>query len=1417
MAIFFPANFEVFGEINSKSGGNLSWTPADGGNKINYIVNIYNDQNNLVKTAKSSKNTLKLSKLTPGEYHVRISASAGDENAEAPEKSFNVVDTVAPKINNLKALVNGYDVMFTVGATDDSGSIAQYKLSYGNTVEDVFPDAQGNFLVSLDENYIGNQPFTLTAYDAAGNPASKTVKVKIVDATPPEFANFLITDSNVNSKNGGTLSWTPASDSSGSLSYELTIRNGDTVVKTLKSNTTTVKVPKLNAGDYTLEVTAVDKAKNRSAVQSADFTVADGVAPKINNLKASVNGYDVTFTVSATDDSGVIDRYELSGAVSGEVFPDENGNFLVQLGENYIGNQSFTLTAYDAAGNSASKAVKVTISDATPPVFDNFSGGANIDSTGTGTLSWSDASDNSGSISRYQVNIYDEYNNPVKTLTTKTNSVNVSQMTSGDYTFEVLAFDAKGNSTVSERTGFNVHVELPQGGGIVRVHSNGIPILTQSSPLYNYNLTGNTYAMFVSSAGQAVSTTIANAAYAAISSCGRMDSTQIAAGGVMYVQNGGTADSTAVNGGAAVVSSGATVQNTTINEGHLTVDGGSAEQNSVCAATGYLFVQNSGLATGNEIASGGHLVANSGGTAQNTVVDQGQIVCSDSGICVGADIRFGGQMFVSENGRASDVHFSSGALGFIESNGLMEQVEADAGATVHMSPQGVLNGATLHSGALLEMECGASALNVNLDPGAAGITVDIDCLTRLQGTSGGAAFDIANGNVSGLDWKGNVINISSGIDLYLVMYSGTEVRDTRLSAGHILASSGALVSGTELHYYAQLNVYHDAVASGTVLDSEAEIYAQGGVIYDTTVNADGYVWVANAGQAYHTEVNAGGRFDIGSAPREGVAITGGFASDTIVNSSGYFQVISSTSAAQVEVKNGGTVVIDTGRVTDIDLAGLAIVKYTGLASNTEIKDGGRLQLFRAGSATETVVNGGTIDITGSIDSGELNLEKDYDKFISSAMIYTSGGFLSGTVMNSGYINLLNGGIVQGTTVNGGDYNVQTGGSALDTTLSGGGFQVSSGGFASNAVLENGFTSILDGAEVSGLTVEKTAGLYIQPRVTITEMTVWDTPAINLNIAENTQMTGVVHGSAFSCQDGVLNDYTVLLNGNLTLHNGARATGLHCQDGYVGFLAGASGSSVDVSGGAGLGIDSGAEVIDLTLVDGAGASVSGSIDGLYISAAHATLNAGARLSHGTVDTAGILMAAAGAELSETTVHANGTVALTEGVIHRGHITLDENASFQANHARIDFTICGISPSDNDPLIINQRYLYSGNYTVSVTADQQAGDYLLATGCASQFDPMGGLSNPMGLYVDDQLVGNISLNEALDFNSKTYSLGYFDGSLSLLIVSSGTSPVAALNQSFGPELLSDPLDLTAAVSDELVTVWSPDAGKNYNLLS
>ena len=415
--------------VDGKYKATLSWdTGVDNSGKVaNYEIQLDNG-----KILKSSKTTLNVSNLSVGEHSYRVRAIDKDRNVGewSEAKTFTVKDMTAPTSVKGKATVDGYTVMFALSGKDNSGSIAKYVVTCGDkSVETTTGTAV------LSDFGVGKQTAYVVAYDAEGN-ASKATKVSftVKDATPPEKVTGLAVPV-VDGKYKATLSWAPGVDNSGKVAnYEIQLDNG----KILKSSKTTLNVSNLSVGEHSYKVRAIDKDKNVgewSEVQT--FTVKDMTAPTSVKGKATVDGYTVMFALSGKDNSGSIARYVVTcGDKSVETTTDT-----AVLSDFGVGRQTAYVVAYDAEGN-ASKETKVsfTVKDATPPEKVTGLAVPVVDGKYKATLSWDTGVDNSGKVANYEIQLDNG-----RILKSSKTSINVSNLSIGEHTYQVRAVDKDRN------------------------------------------------------------------------------------------------------------------------------------------------------------------------------------------------------------------------------------------------------------------------------------------------------------------------------------------------------------------------------------------------------------------------------------------------------------------------------------------------------------------------------------------------------------------------------------------------------------------------------------------------------------------------------------------------------------------------------------------------------------------------------------------------------------------------------------------------------------------------------------------------------------------------------------------------------------------------------------------------------------
>ncbi len=164
----------VVPEANAKYQAVLSWDPAmDNSGKIGkYVVEIDG------KEKKTSKNFLKVSKLTVGPHSYRVYAIDKDKNAGewSEYRTFEVKDVTAPKNVSVQAKVEGNSVALSWKQPKDNVGVVGYELRYGQNLETklTFDSSVTNY--NVQNLSAGNYLFQVLAFDAAGNYSDPKIK-----------------------------------------------------------------------------------------------------------------------------------------------------------------------------------------------------------------------------------------------------------------------------------------------------------------------------------------------------------------------------------------------------------------------------------------------------------------------------------------------------------------------------------------------------------------------------------------------------------------------------------------------------------------------------------------------------------------------------------------------------------------------------------------------------------------------------------------------------------------------------------------------------------------------------------------------------------------------------------------------------------------------------------------------------------------------------------------------------------------------------------------------------------------------------------------------------------------------------------------------------------------------------------------
>jgi CshA-type fibril repeat protein len=227
----------------------------------------------------------------------------------------------------------------TVEATSVAGAVADFSVSaFDETDGAITPSCSSE---SGDLFALGMTPVTCTAADSAGNAASATFYVTVVDTTPPILTvpGDIIADAT--SPAGAIVTFAAdAADNVGVVSLACAPASGTP----------------FPIGTTVVTCTSADAAGNK-ATALFNVTVIDVFPPTLTvpaDIIADATGPAgaiVSFVADAADNIGVVSL--VCAPASGGMFA--------------LGTTAVTCTAADAAGNTAAASFSVTIIDTTPP------------------------------------------------------------------------------------------------------------------------------------------------------------------------------------------------------------------------------------------------------------------------------------------------------------------------------------------------------------------------------------------------------------------------------------------------------------------------------------------------------------------------------------------------------------------------------------------------------------------------------------------------------------------------------------------------------------------------------------------------------------------------------------------------------------------------------------------------------------------------------------------------------------------------------------------------------------------------------------------------------------------------------------------------------------------------------------------
>ena len=368
----------------------------------------------------------------------------------------------------------------------------------------------------------------------------------------------------------------------------------------------------------------------------------------------------------------------------------------------------------------------------------------------------------------------------------------------------------------------------------------------------------------------------------------------------MTVLESGVANSTTVNSG-----------------GKLEIDSGGVAENTTLNSRGGMYVSDGGTANNTVVASRGSMYVSDGGTANSTVVS------------------YGGNFYLSKGGTAADTSVSSGGRFTVLSGGTVSDIALNGRITV--SSGGTATGIVVSDGALMDFTVAPNTL--------------------IAGTSGGVAFEIGNGLVSGYTVNtGDTLNISSG---------GAADRVT-VNGGVLYVESTGILNNTTLNR-GTIFVYNGAIATNITVSSGTLSVMDRGIAEGIAVSSGGSFSLYRESLADNATVFSGGEIRVfNGGDLENAAVSGGLlavASLGLANSAtvngGELQVSSGGLANDVLVSSGDLHIFSGGMVnsTMVSSGGRVILESEGTVNHATVGAGGTLKIESGGDLNSALVQG----------------------------------------------------------------------------------------------------------------------------------------------------------------------------------------------------------------------------------------------------------------------------------------------------------------------------------------------------------------------------------------------------------------------------------------------------------------------------
>jgi chitodextrinase len=444
----------------------LSWTAStDNVGVAGYRVYRNGTQVATVTSGASYQDTV-LTPNTTYAYTVRAYDQAG--NTSAISASLNATTLPPPDITpptvptNLAAsgiTTNSVTLSWTA-STDNVGVVGYRVYRNGTSVATV---TSGTSYQDINLPPATTYSYTVSAYDQAGNNSAPSAPVNATtltaaDTTPPSVPTNLAASGMTLFT--VTLSWTASTDNVGVAGYKV-FRNGPQVA-TVASVTTYQDTGLTPNTTYAYTVSAYDQAGNNSASSAAlnATTLSDTTPPSVptNLLASGITTTSVTLSWTASTDNVGVAGYRIYR--NGTSVATTTGTSYQDTGLTSNTTYTYTVQAYDQAGNNSTQSAQVSPTTLSPPDTSAPTVPTNLAASGitstSVTLSWTASTDNVG-VTGYKI-----FRNGTQVATaTGTSYQNTSLTPNTMYAYTVSAYDQAGNNSAQSASVNATTLPLP--------------------------------------------------------------------------------------------------------------------------------------------------------------------------------------------------------------------------------------------------------------------------------------------------------------------------------------------------------------------------------------------------------------------------------------------------------------------------------------------------------------------------------------------------------------------------------------------------------------------------------------------------------------------------------------------------------------------------------------------------------------------------------------------------------------------------------------------------------------------------------------------------------------------------------------------------------------------------------------------